>query len=68
MLPRNAKNSNMIDAIIVALNAVLILCWLLIFWVTAKNIGVLPSGSITIKYKKNVLINISSISLCSIVT
>ena len=68
MLPRNAKNSNMIDAIIVALNAVLTLCWLLMFWVTAKNNGVFPSGSITIKYKKKVWINISSIHFSSIVT
>ena len=55
------KNSSITAAIVVALKAVLILSLVSMCWVTIKNSGVVPRGSITIKYKKKVWINISSI-------
>ena len=49
-----AKNKSIRAAIIVALKAVLILSLVSMCWVTIKNNGVVPKGSITIKYKKKV--------------
>ena len=45
----------MIEAMIVALNAILIFLLVSMFCVILKNNGVFPSGSITIKYRKNEL-------------
>ena len=61
--PKKAKNNNMMVAIVVASNAVLILSLIFKRWVTIKNKGVVPKGSIAIKYKTNVWMNISNIKI-----